>query len=57
MLFEHRGKCPVIHPTAFVAPTAVVCGEVTIGPNSHVTFGAVLVAQGNPSSLSSAKTR
>jgi len=57
MLFEHRGKCLVIHPTAFVAPTAVVCGEVTIGPNSHVTFGAVLVAQGNPSSLSSAKTR
>ena len=48
MLFEHRGKCPVIHPTAFVAPTAVVCGDVTVGPNSHITFGAVLVAQGNP---------
>jgi carbonic anhydrase/acetyltransferase-like protein (isoleucine patch superfamily) len=48
MLFEHRGKRPQIHETAFVAPTAVVCGDVTIGPNSHVTFGAVLVAQGNP---------
>ncbi len=48
MLFEHRGKRPKIHETAFVAPTAVVCGDVTIGPNSHVTFGAVLVAQGNP---------
>jgi carbonic anhydrase/acetyltransferase-like protein (isoleucine patch superfamily) len=48
MLFEHRGKRPQIHETAFVAPTAVVCGDVTIGPNSHVTFGAVLVTQGNP---------
>lgn len=48
VLFEHRGKRPRVHGTAFVAPTAVVCGDVTIGPNSHVTFGAVLVAQGNP---------
>lgn len=48
MLFEHRGKRPKIHETAFVAPTAVVCGDVTIGPKSQVTFGAVLVAQGNP---------
>lgn len=48
MLFEHLGKRPTIHKTAFVAPTAVVCGDVTIGPNSHVTFGAILVAQGNP---------
>jgi len=48
MLFEHRGKRPKIDQTAFVAPTAVVCGDVTIGPNSQVTFGAVLVAQGNP---------
>jgi carbonic anhydrase/acetyltransferase-like protein (isoleucine patch superfamily) len=48
MLFEHRGRRPRIHETAFVAATAVVCGDVTIGLNSQVTFGAVLVAQGNP---------
>ena len=48
MLFEHRNKRPSIHETAFVAPTAVVCGDVRVGPNSQVTFGAVLVAQGNP---------
>ena len=48
MLFEHRGKRPKIHETAFVAPSAVVCGDVTIGPDSHVTFAAILVAQGNP---------
>src|SRR5262249_16113924 len=48
MLFEHRDKRPKIHETAFIAPTAVVCGDVTVGPNSYVTFGAILIAQGNP---------
>ena len=28
MLVEHRGKRPTIHESAWVAPTAVVCGEV-----------------------------
>jgi len=48
MLFEHRGKRPTIHESAFVAPTAVVCGDVTVGPDSQVTFGAILMAQGSP---------
>jgi carbonic anhydrase/acetyltransferase-like protein (isoleucine patch superfamily) len=26
----------------------VICGDVTIGPRTHVSFGAVLVAQGGP---------
>jgi carbonic anhydrase/acetyltransferase-like protein (isoleucine patch superfamily) len=47
MLIEHLGKRPSIHESAFVAPTAVICGDVTIGPNSQVTFGAVL-AEGSP---------
>jgi hypothetical protein len=48
MLIEHRGKRPNIDPAAVVAPTAVICGDVTIGQRSHVSFGAVLVAQGGP---------
>ena len=36
------GRSPVIHPTAFVAPTAVIVGNVTIGEDSSVWFGAVL---------------
>jgi gamma-carbonic anhydrase len=31
-----------IDPTAWVAPTAVVTGDVTIGPSSRVLHGAVL---------------
>ena len=45
MLIEHRGQRPDIHPTAYVAPTAVVCGAVTIGPDARILFGAVLTAE------------
>ncbi len=36
------GKSPVIHPTAFVAPTAVLIGDVTVGEDASIWFGAVL---------------
>ncbi|MFL5517425.1 MAG: gamma carbonic anhydrase family protein [Gemmatimonadales bacterium] len=36
------GQRPRIHPTAFVAPTASVMGDVTLGPDSSVWYGAVL---------------
>jgi carbonic anhydrase/acetyltransferase-like protein (isoleucine patch superfamily) len=48
MLLEHRKIRPKIHETAYVAPTAVLCGNVTIGKNSRVLFGAVLTAEGGP---------
>lgn len=48
MLLEHLGKRPDIHESAYVAPTAVVCGDVTIGENCRILFGAVLVAEGGP---------
>ena len=31
-----------IHPTAFIAPTAAVMGDVTIGAESSIWYGAVL---------------
>ncbi len=31
-----------IHPTAFIAPGAVVVGEVSLGPRASVWYGAVL---------------
>ncbi len=46
MLIVHREKRPRVHATAWVAPNATVCGDVTIGAHSRVLFGAVLVAQG-----------
>jgi carbonic anhydrase/acetyltransferase-like protein (isoleucine patch superfamily) len=48
MLLEHREKRPIIHESAYVAPSAVICGDVTIGENSRVLFGAVIVAEGGP---------
>jgi carbonic anhydrase/acetyltransferase-like protein (isoleucine patch superfamily) len=42
LILPFNGKSPRIHPTAFVAPTAVVIGDVTIGEESSVWFGAVL---------------
>jgi carbonic anhydrase/acetyltransferase-like protein (isoleucine patch superfamily) len=34
-----------VHPTAYVAPTAVLCGDVRVGPGSRVLFHAVLTAE------------
>lgn len=45
MLLEHRGRRPRIAESAYVAPNAVVCGDVAIGENSRVLFGAVLTAE------------
>ncbi len=45
MLIEHRGAVPEVDPSAYVAPTAVVCGAVRIGPGARVLFGAVLTAE------------
>ena len=41
-ILPYAGIYPRIHPTAFVAPTAVVIGNVTIGREASVWFGAVL---------------
>jgi len=46
MLIEHTGNSPRIHPTAWVAPTATICGDVEVGRDSRVLFGAVLTADG-----------
>ena len=45
MLLEHRGKSPSVDPSAYVAPTAVVCGDVTINAGARILFGAVLTAE------------
>ncbi len=36
------GRSPRIHPSAFVAPTAVLIGDVEVGPESSIWFGTVL---------------
>lgn len=41
-ILAYGGKSPRIHPSVFVAPTAVIVGDVEIGPESSVWFGAVI---------------
>jgi carbonic anhydrase/acetyltransferase-like protein (isoleucine patch superfamily) len=48
MLIEHQGKRPRVDPTARIAPTAVLCGDVCIGPGTSIGFGAVLTAESGP---------
>jgi carbonic anhydrase/acetyltransferase-like protein (isoleucine patch superfamily) len=40
--FELNGKRPTVHPDAYVAPTAVLIGDVRIGAGASIWFGAVL---------------
>lgn len=43
-LFEFEGKRPVVHPDAFVAPTATLIGDVTVEKDASVWYGCVLRA-------------
>lgn len=48
MRFEHQDIRPSVHPEAYVAPTAVLSGEVTVGAEACVLHGAVLTSEGGP---------
>ena len=45
MLIEHQGKGPTIHESAWVAPNAIISGDVTIGPNARILYGAIVTAE------------
>jgi len=47
-VFSFEGKSPVIHPDAFVAPTATIVGDVTIEEGASVWYGAVIRADYSP---------
>lgn len=42
LILPFGDKRPVIHPTAWIAPGAVIIGDVEIGPDSSVFYGCVL---------------
>ena len=48
MQIVHLNKRPVIDPSAYIAPNATVCGNVTIGAGSRTLFGACVVSEGEP---------
>ena len=47
-LFAFEGKRPVVHPSAFVAPTAVLIGDVTLEERASVWYNAVVRADFSP---------
>ena len=48
MLLEHEGRRPQVDTSAYVAPTAVLSGDVRVGPDCRILFGAVLTDEGGP---------
>jgi hypothetical protein len=42
MIIEYKGKRPEISPSAFIAPSAVIIGDVTVGDEASIWWGAVL---------------
>jgi len=46
MILSHNGHSPTIHSSAFIAPNATVCGQVTVGRDCRVMHGAQIIAEG-----------
>lgn len=47
-LYAFEGRSPKVHPSAFIAPTAVLVGDVTVEGGASVWFNAVLRADYAP---------
>ena len=47
-LFSFEGKAPTVHPTAFIAVTATLVGDVTVEAHASIWYGAVLRADFGP---------
>jgi carbonic anhydrase/acetyltransferase-like protein (isoleucine patch superfamily) len=45
VVIEHEGRRPRIAASAYVAPNAVVAGDVTVADDCRILFGAVLTAE------------
>ena len=48
MILSSANKRPKIHSSAYVAPTATISGDVTIGAETAVLHGAIVTAEGAP---------
>jgi len=50
MILSHKGRLPLVDPSAFVEQTAAVIGDVTIGAESSIWFNVVI--RGDVNSIS-----
>ena len=48
MIYELDGVKPQIDPSAWIAPSAVLIGNVIVGPRANIWFGAVLRGDNEP---------
>jgi carbonic anhydrase/acetyltransferase-like protein (isoleucine patch superfamily) len=47
VLVHHRGHTPSVDPSAYIAPSAELIGQVAVGPRARVMSGSVLDAEGS----------
>ena len=47
LIRPHHGVTPTVDPTAFIAETAVIIGDVEIAADASIWYGAVLRGDGN----------
>jgi carbonic anhydrase/acetyltransferase-like protein (isoleucine patch superfamily) len=48
MIIEHLEQKPEVHKTGYIAPNAAICGNVKIGKNTRIMFGAQIIAESSP---------
>jgi carbonic anhydrase/acetyltransferase-like protein (isoleucine patch superfamily) len=48
MLVVRNGEAPRVHPSARIAPSAQIVGNVEIGARAYVDYGAVIESSGPP---------
>ncbi|TDM07687.1 gamma carbonic anhydrase family protein [Macrococcus lamae] len=48
MELNYNGHAPTVAPTAFIAPTSVITGDVTIGDQSSIWYGTVIRGDVSP---------
>lgn len=53
VLIRHRGHEPFVDPSAYVAPSAVLVGDVHVGADARILHGAVLTAEDGTVSIGS----
>jgi len=53
LILPIRGRAPALHPECWVAPTASVIGQVTLGARASVWYGATLRAEAEPIEIGS----
>ncbi len=51
MLYEYEGKLPQIDDTAFIAPNAVITGDVSVGRDATIWYGTVIRGDVAPVSI------